>query len=81
MNFDFSEDARALQEQARRVFDETAGPDAARAIMDDKDRHYDEAIWRQAVAGVLLSACWNRRVLPSCAACWFPLNTEQEVAS
>ncbi|MBZ6377195.1 acyl-CoA dehydrogenase [Pacificimonas flava] len=49
MNFDFSDDARTLQDQARRVFDETAGPDAARAVMNDPDKHYDEAIWKQAV--------------------------------
>ncbi|MEE4350036.1 MAG: acyl-CoA dehydrogenase family protein [Pacificimonas sp.] len=49
MNFDFSEDARTLQDAARRVFDETAGPDAARKVMNDDSLHYDEAIWKQAV--------------------------------
>ena len=48
MNFDFSDDARALQEQARRFFDAEAGPDAARRIMDS-DAAYDEAMWKEAV--------------------------------
>lgn len=45
MNFDFSDDARTLQEQARRYFSENAGPDAARLMMDS-DAEYDRALWK-----------------------------------
>lgn len=48
MNFDFSDDARALSESARRMLTEHAGPDAARRIMDS-DAPYDTALWRQVV--------------------------------
>lgn len=44
MNFDFSDDAKALRDQARRVLDEQAGPASARRIMDS-DALYDEALW------------------------------------
>jgi alkylation response protein AidB-like acyl-CoA dehydrogenase len=48
VNFDFSDDAKALRDQARRVLSEQAGPDAARKVMDS-DALYDEALWRQVV--------------------------------
>lgn len=48
MNFDFSDDAKALRDQARRVLSEQAGPDAARKVMDS-DAPFDEALWKQVV--------------------------------
>ena len=48
MNFDFSDDAKALRDQARRVLGEQAGPDAARRTMDG-DAPFDAALWRQVV--------------------------------
>ncbi|MGB3723301.1 MAG: acyl-CoA dehydrogenase family protein [Pacificimonas sp.] len=48
MNFDFSDDARELQAQARRYFDAEAGPDAARKIMNADDGH-DAVMWQGVV--------------------------------
>lgn len=48
MNFDFSDDAKALREQARRVLGENAGPDAARRVMDS-DAAMDDSLWKQVV--------------------------------
>lgn len=47
MDFDFSEDAKALGEQARKFFAERAGPAAARAAMDGGS---SDALWREVVA-------------------------------
>ena len=48
MDFDFSDDAKALREQARTVFAERAGPVAARASMDG-GAAMDPALWRTVV--------------------------------
>ena len=48
MDFDFSDDAKALREQARTVFAERAGPAAARASMDG-DAAIEAALWRTIV--------------------------------
>ena len=48
MNFDFSDDARELQAQARRFFDAEAGPDAARRVMNGEEP-YDKKMWRGVV--------------------------------
>ena len=48
MNFDFSDDAKTLKDQARRVLSENAGPDAARRIMN-ADAVYDESLWKRIV--------------------------------
>ncbi len=49
VNFDLSDDAKALGEQARRFLSERAGPAAARRQMDG-GAAYDEALWREIVA-------------------------------
>ena len=49
MNFDFSDDAKALGEQARRLFGERAGPVRARAAMADGAPPFDAALWREIV--------------------------------
>jgi len=48
MNFDFSDDAKALREQARRFLDERAGPGVARKAMDGSDP-YDAELWKAIV--------------------------------
>lgn len=48
MNFDFSDDAKALREQARRFLDEQAGASVARKAMDG-DAPYDAALWKAVV--------------------------------
>jgi alkylation response protein AidB-like acyl-CoA dehydrogenase len=45
LNFDFSDDAKALREQARRFLSEKAGPAAARRVMES-EAVYDEALWK-----------------------------------
>ena len=47
MNFDFSDDQKALRDQARRVLSEKAGAKSARAVLDDPARSYDENLWKQ----------------------------------
>jgi len=48
LNFDFSDDAKALREQARRFLDERAGPKVARAQMNG-DAPYDTTLWTAIV--------------------------------
>ena len=48
MNFDFSDDAKALRDQARRFLDERAGPKVARAQMAS-DAPYDSMLWNAIV--------------------------------
>ena len=47
MDFDFSDDAKALRDQARKLFAERAGPVAARASMDGTAT--DSALWHTVV--------------------------------
>jgi acyl-CoA dehydrogenase len=48
MNFDFSDDAKALREQARRFLDERAGASVARKAMEG-DAPYDAGLWKAVV--------------------------------
>ncbi len=48
MNFDFSDDAKALRDQARRFLDERAGAAVARKAMDG-DAPYDAELWTSVV--------------------------------
>ncbi|MCA3255285.1 MAG: acyl-CoA/acyl-ACP dehydrogenase, partial [Alphaproteobacteria bacterium] len=48
MNFDFSDDAKALREQARRFLEERAGPAFARKAMNG-DAQYDADLWKAIV--------------------------------
>jgi acyl-CoA dehydrogenase len=48
MNFDFSDDAKALREQARRFLDEQAGAPVARKAMEG-DAPYDADLWKAVV--------------------------------
>ena len=49
MNFDFSDDAKTLGEQARRLLGERAGPAKARAAMAKDAPLHDAALWREIV--------------------------------
>ncbi len=51
MNFDFSDDAKALGEQARRLFGEKAGTVAARKAMAPGAPAFDAGLWAE-VAGL-----------------------------
>ncbi|MDO9490296.1 MAG: acyl-CoA dehydrogenase family protein [Sphingomonadaceae bacterium] len=48
MNFDFSDDAKALRDQARRFLDEQAGAAVARKSMDG-DATFDAELWKSVV--------------------------------
>lgn len=48
MNFDLSDDAKTLQEAARKFLDARAGPAAARKVMNDAATH-DAALWAEVV--------------------------------
>lgn len=48
MNFDFSDDAKALRDQARRFLDERAGAAVARKAMDG-GAPYDAELWKAVV--------------------------------
>ncbi|GGE15761.1 acyl-CoA dehydrogenase [Polymorphobacter glacialis] len=47
MNFDFSDDAKALGEQARKLFADKAGTTAARAAMAPGAPAFDAALWAE----------------------------------
>ena len=46
MNFDFSDEQKQLQDQARRFLSETCPPQAVRAVLEG-GAPYDRALWRQ----------------------------------
>ncbi|NBU85044.1 MAG: acyl-CoA dehydrogenase, partial [Sphingomonadaceae bacterium] len=48
MNFQFSEEAEALRDQARRFLEERSGLEKARAIMESGGNH-DAALWAEIV--------------------------------
>jgi alkylation response protein AidB-like acyl-CoA dehydrogenase len=45
MNFDFSDDQKALKDQARRVLAEKGALKACRAVLEDAARSHDGALW------------------------------------
>ena len=49
MNFQFSEEAEALREQARRFLEDKSGREKARAVMESGVSH-DAALWAEIVA-------------------------------
>jgi acyl-CoA dehydrogenase len=50
MNFDFSDEAKALGEQAMKLLGEKAGPARARAAMAEGAPAYDAALWAELAA-------------------------------
>ncbi len=47
MNFDFSDDQKALKDQARKFLADKSSAAAVRAVLEDGARSYDAALWRQ----------------------------------
>ena len=47
MNFDFSDDAKALADQAKKLFADRSGPARARAAMAKDAPDFDAALWRE----------------------------------
>ena len=48
MNFDFSDDQKALRDTARKFLNEKAGSASTRAVLNDAGVSYDRALWRSA---------------------------------
>jgi alkylation response protein AidB-like acyl-CoA dehydrogenase len=46
VNFDFSDDQKALKDEARRFLTDKAGPKVTRRVLDDAKVSYDEGLWR-----------------------------------
>ena len=59
MNFDFSDEQKALKAEARRFLEARCPPSAARAVLEDQALSYDAALWR-AVADM----GWIGAVIP-----------------
>lgn len=49
MNFDFSDEQRALQSEVQRFLSDRADLSVARAILDDDDAYFAEPVWRELV--------------------------------
>src|SRR5258705_4804947 len=45
MNFDFSDDQKALKSEARRFLEANASTERVRKVLDDEATPYDEALW------------------------------------
>jgi alkylation response protein AidB-like acyl-CoA dehydrogenase len=46
VNFDFSDDQKALRDQARKFLSDKAGPKVTRRVLDDAAVSYDDGRWR-----------------------------------
>lgn len=46
MNFDFSDDQKALKDQARKFLTDKAGAKVTRGVLDDASVSYDKDLWR-----------------------------------
>jgi alkylation response protein AidB-like acyl-CoA dehydrogenase len=46
VNFDFSDDQKALKDEARRFLTDKAGAKVTRRVLDDAQVSYDEGLWR-----------------------------------
>lgn len=47
MNFDFSEEQYLLRDQAKRFLGDRSTPSVVRAVLEDDEKPYDEALWRE----------------------------------
>jgi len=56
MNFDFSDDQKSLQGEARKFLAANCGTDRVRKTLDDDARTYDEALWKSVAAQGWLGA-------------------------
>jgi alkylation response protein AidB-like acyl-CoA dehydrogenase len=46
VNFDFSDDQKALKDEARRFLADKSAIKVVRGVLDDQDKSYDEGLWR-----------------------------------
>jgi alkylation response protein AidB-like acyl-CoA dehydrogenase len=46
VNFDFSDDQKAMKDEARRFLTDKASPKVTRRVLDDAKVSYDEGLWR-----------------------------------
>lgn len=46
MNFDYSDDQKMLKDEARKFLSARCDAAVVRGVLDNDDRHYDEALWR-----------------------------------
>ncbi len=46
MNFDFSDDQKALKDQARKFLADKSAIKVVRGVLNDDSKSYDEALWR-----------------------------------
>lgn len=47
MNFDFSDDQKALKDQARKFLADKSSATAVRAVLEDQAKSHDAALWKQ----------------------------------
>lgn len=45
MNFDFSDDQKALKDQARKFLADKSAIKVVRGVLDDDAKSYDKALW------------------------------------
>jgi alkylation response protein AidB-like acyl-CoA dehydrogenase len=50
LNFDFSDDQKALKDQARKFLADKSNMKRVRAVLDAPEAGYDEALWREVAA-------------------------------
>ena len=56
MNFDYSDEQKMLKEEARRFLGARCDTAVVRGVLDDDDRHHDDALWRAIAAQGWLGA-------------------------
>ena len=56
MNFDFNDDQKFLKSEARKFLEGECPPAKVRAVLDDADKAYDEALWKAVAAQGWLGA-------------------------
>ena len=59
MNFDFSDEQRALQSEVQRFLSDRADLSVARAVLDDDGAHFAEPVWRE-----MLELGWAGMAIP-----------------
>ncbi len=47
MDFDYTDDQKALKDEARRFLANAAPPSVARGVLENPERGYDEALWKR----------------------------------
>ena len=49
MNFDFSDDQKLLQEQARKFLTDKCSRKLVRSVLDNNNNQYSKELWQQVV--------------------------------